>query len=108
MFGNLIKNSIQAMGDGGTITVRSAMANGRASVAFADTGPGIDESVRHHIFEPYFSTKRSGLGLGLSLSRKIVAAHTGTIEVASRSEGGTVLTVTLPAHEPPAEGETDA
>jgi len=104
VFSNLIKNSIQAMGDGGTLSVATEQANGRARVAFADTGPGISEGNTHHIFEPYFSTKRSGLGLGLPLSLKIVEAHGGTIDVANRPDGGSVFTVTLPANPRAREG----
>jgi len=104
VFSNLIKNGIQAMGDGGTLSVTSTRGNGRASVAFADTGPGIGADARHRIFEPYYSTKRSGLGLGLSLSSKIVTAHGGTIDVGSQPGGGAVFTVTLPTRPPGGEG----
>jgi signal transduction histidine kinase len=97
VFTNLVRNAIQAMDGGGTLTVTSERAGGRVRVRFADTGPGISDDVRHRLFEPYFSTKRSGLGLGLALSRKIVAAHDGTLEVDSRSGGGAVFTVSLPA-----------
>jgi len=101
---NLIRNAIQAMDGGGTLTVTSTRAGGRAAIAFADTGPGISDAVLHHIFEPYFSTKRSGLGLGLALSRKIVAAHDGTIEVAEPPGGGAAFIVTLPIAEEGAGG----
>ena len=101
---NLIRNAIQAMDGGGTLTVTSSRAGGRAVTAFADTGPGISDAVLHHIFEPYFSTKRSGLGLGLALSRKIVAAHDGAIEVANPPGGGATLTVALPIAEGGADG----
>jgi two-component system sensor histidine kinase HydH len=104
VFTNIIKNSVQAMGEGGTLSVTSAQANGRASVAFADTGPGISPDLLHRIFEPYYSTKRSGLGLGLSLSKKIVTAHGGSIDVASQPGGGTVFTVILPSPPRGAEG----
>ena len=100
VFVNLIRNAAQAM-DGGTLTVTSSRADGRVRVAFADTGPGIGAGALHHLFEPYYSTKRSGLGLGLALSQKIVAAHHGTIDVANQA-GGAVFTVVLPAHEPAA------
>lgn len=104
VFTNLVRNAIQAMDGGGTLTVSSERAGGRARVRFADTGPGISEEVRHHIFEPYFSTKRSGLGLGLALSRKIVAAHDGSLEADKRSGGGAVFTVSLPAAQEGAHG----
>lgn len=97
VFANLVRNAIQAMDGGGTLTVVSERAGGQARVSFADTGPGVSLDARHHLFEPYFSTKRSGLGLGLALSRKIVAAHEGTLEVADHAGGGAVFTVSLPA-----------
>lgn len=103
VFTNVIRNAIQAMRDGGTLTVTSRRADGQAAVTFADTGPGIPGDVLHHLFEPYFSTKRSGLGLGLALSQKIVAAHGGTIDAAS-GPGGAAFTIALPA----AGGEADA
>ncbi|MFW6161449.1 MAG: sensor histidine kinase [Planctomycetota bacterium] len=104
VFTNLVRNAIQAMDGGGTLSVTSERAGRRVRVSFADTGPGISEDVRHHIFEPYFSTKRSGLGLGLALSRKIVAAHDGTLEVANRPRGGAVFTVSVPAAQEAADG----
>jgi len=107
VFANIIRNSIQAMSDGGTLSVTTDQANGEARVAFGDTGPGVAPSQAHRIFEPYFSTKRSGLGLGLALSRKIVEAHGGTIAVARQPEGGALFTVTLPARLP-GRGADDA
>ena len=96
VFANIIKNGIQAMADGGTLAVTTEQADGMARVRFADNGPGIGPAHLHRIFEPYFSTKRSGLGLGLSLSLKIVRAHGGTIEVANQPGGGAVFGVSLP------------
>jgi len=96
VFANIIRNSIQAMHDGGTLSVTTEVADGRVRAAFADTGPGISPTNLHRLFEPYFSTKRSGLGLGLSLSLRIVKAHGGTIEAANQPSGGALFTVTLP------------
>jgi signal transduction histidine kinase len=98
VFANIIRNGVQAMRDGGTLTVATEVAHGQARVAFADTGSGISPKHLHRIFEPYFSTKRSGLGLGLALSLRIVQAHGGTIDAANRPGGGAVLTVSLPTH----------
>ena len=99
VFTNVIKNAIQAMCNGGTLTVASRRADGQAVVAFADTGPGIPDHVLDHLFEPYFSTKRAGLGLGLALSQKIVGAHDGTIDAVNRPGGGAAFTIRLPATE---------
>lgn len=103
VFSNIIRNSIQAMPDGGTLTIRSELAGGKARVAFADTGPGIPPADLQRVFEPYFTTKRSGLGLGLALSLRIVEDHGGTITVANQPTGGALVTVELPAQTPPAE-----
>lgn len=103
VFANIVRNSIQAMPEGGTLSVAQASDGGVARVAFADTGPGLPSATLHRLFEPYFSTKRSGLGLGLALSLKIVEAHGGSIAVANRPEGGALVTVTLPIRRDPPE-----
>ena len=94
---NLCLNAIQAMAAGGVMTLSTGQApDGRAFVAVADTGPGIPPEQRDRIFDPYFTTKARGTGLGLPLAHKIVAAHGGEIRVAARPGGGTVFTVLLP------------
>ncbi len=93
---NIIRNAVQAMPDGGTLSVRSHREDGRAIVAFADTGPGIPRADLHRIFEPYFTTKRSGLGLGLALSLRIVEAHGGSLSVANQPGSGALVTVSVP------------
>jgi len=108
VFANIIKNSIQAMPEGGALTVATSTADGEARVTFADTGPGIAPAHIHRVFEPYFSTKRSGLGLGLSLSLKIVRAHQGSIDAANQPGEGAVFTVCLPLRSPAREGSRDA
>jgi len=108
VFVNIIKNSIQAMPEGGSLTVATERADGQARVTFADTGPGIAPAHIHRVFEPYFSTKRSGLGLGLSLSQRIVSAHQGAIGAANQPGGGAVFTVSLPLHSPAPEGSSHA
>jgi len=103
VFANIIRNSVQAMRDGGTLAVTTERANGTARVAFADTGPGIPPADLPRIFEPYFTTKRSGLGLGLALSLRIVEAHGGSLSVANQPSGGALVTVELPAQPEPSE-----
>ncbi len=97
-FVNVVGNAIQAMPDGGRLTVRFAECDGRFVVAFADTGKGIEPHVAEHVFEPFFTTKREGIGLGLFFSKAIVEKHGGTIAIApGDSPPGTVVTFTFPA-----------
>jgi signal transduction histidine kinase len=101
---NLVGNAIDAMPNGGTLTVSAGLRpDGRYSVVVEDTGFGIPEDERGRIFEPYFTTKVSGLGLGLVLTKKIVDAHGGEILVDSTPGKGTRIEVALPAG-PPSKG----
>ena len=95
-FSNLMINAVQAMPDGGTLTVALLPHDDRIEIDFADTGHGMSPEMREQIFEPYFSTKETGIGLGLPLTRKIVEEHGGTIVVESEPEKGTTFRVTLP------------
>jgi signal transduction histidine kinase len=99
---NLIHNALQAMDFKGTLGIRVLRTAEGTVVEVADSGPGIPESIQHRIFEPYFTTKKhgEGLGLGLDLCRKIIDDHHGTLTFRSRP-GETVFTVTLPAPEEP-------
>lgn len=99
---NIVINGMQAMPGGGTITVRASNAtdgSGRQSVniAITDTGTGISEQDLTRIFEPYFTTKESGHGLGLTTSYSIVKNHGGSITVTSDVGAGTTFTLSLPA-----------
>ncbi len=99
-FSNLMINAIQAMPDGGTLTVALPEAGYEASdslrITFTDTGIGIAAENLEQIFEPYYSTKDTGIGLGLPLTKKIIEEHQGQITVESEPERGTIFTVTLP------------
>jgi signal transduction histidine kinase len=91
------------MPNGGTLTVSvESRDDGGRSVVVEDTGVGIPPEDRERIFEPYFTTKASGLGLGLVLTKKIIDAHGGRIAVESGPGKGTRIEVSLPAG-PPAE-----
>ena len=97
VFTNLIINGVQAMGGGGTLTVRTALVNGgECRVEIGDTGSGIAAGEVENIFTPFFTTKENGTGLGLSVSYGIVRDHGGTIAVRSEPGGGAVFVVTLP------------
>jgi len=101
---NLVGNAVDAMPNGGTLSVSAgSRPDGRYSVVVEDTGIGIPTEEMGRIFEPYFTTKVSGLGLGLVLTKKIVDAHGGEILVDSTPGKGTRIEVTLPVP-PPAEG----
>ncbi len=97
VFTNLMLNAIQSMGEGGTLTVATALADdGRVRVEVRDTGRGIPPADLEKIFNPFFTTRPEGTGLGLSVSYGIVKEHHGTIEVDSRVGTGTTFRVFLP------------
>lgn len=93
---NVFKNSVEAMEDGGRLTVAAKHEGDRARIEIRDTGKGIPEELIPRIWEPYFSTKENGTGLGLAMTHKIVTDHDGTIEVESSPGEGTTFTITLP------------
>jgi signal transduction histidine kinase len=103
---NLLENALQAVGDSGSIVVRVRRPGkeGRAEIEVEDSGPGIDPEVRERIFEPFFSTKTGGSGLGLALVRKIAEDHGGGVGLESAPEGGTRARLWLPARSPEALG----
>jgi signal transduction histidine kinase len=93
---NVTLNAVQAMPEGGTLSVRARVDGGTARIEIADTGPGIAEEVRHRIFEPFFTTKAMGSGLGLAVVKRIVDDHHGALEVVSVPGEGTTFVVRLP------------
>ncbi|RMF88812.1 MAG: two-component sensor histidine kinase, partial [Methanobacteriota archaeon] len=96
VFFNLIVNAIQAMPEGGKLRIEAHREGDHAVVRVIDTGVGIKEKELSKIFEPLFTTKARGIGLGLALSRQIVEAHGGTIEASSEPGVGTTFTIKLP------------
>jgi signal transduction histidine kinase len=98
---NLIMNASEAMGDAASeerrLTIRTLATDGMVHVSFADRGPGFDPVLHDQLFEPYYTTKAQGLGLGLSISRSIIAAHGGRLwGVGTRGRGAT-FHMSLPA-----------
>ncbi|MBW1773571.1 MAG: GHKL domain-containing protein [Deltaproteobacteria bacterium] len=95
-FLNIFINAMQAMDGGGTIDVRVEEQRGSYRVEFQDSGHGIDEENLKKIFNPFFTTKDKGSGLGLSIVRKIIESHGGNIAIESAEGQGTSVVVTLP------------
>jgi PAS domain S-box-containing protein len=107
LFGNIILNAIQAMPDGGRLTVGTSKARGakRVSVFVSDTGVGIQKEHLGRLFQPLFTTKAKGIGLGLALARALAEAHGGEITAESKVGLGSTFTVTLPVEGTPPSGE---
>jgi signal transduction histidine kinase len=97
VFLNLLRNSREAMPEGGTVTVRTFRAEGSVVAEVRDTGGGIPPGDLTRIFEPFYSTKQRGTGLGLAFTQQVVREHGGTIRCESEVGRGTVFTVVLPA-----------
>jgi two-component system, sporulation sensor kinase E len=96
---NLIKNAMHAMTSGGTLTLQTGESSDEVWVSVADTGGGIPQEQINRIFEPFYTTKKKGSGLGLMIVQRIVRAHNGRIELESRVGRGTTFKIWLPLHE---------
>jgi len=100
MLVNLVKNAMQAMTQGGTLTLATGESSEGVWLSVADTGCGIGDEQLKRIFEPFYTTKKKGTGLGLMIVQRVVRAHNGRIELDSRTGRGTVFRIWLPLHEP--------
>jgi two-component system, sporulation sensor kinase E len=96
---NLLKNAMQAMTKGGTLTLQTGEGADGVWVSVADTGGGIPQEQLNRIFEPFYTTKKKGTGLGLMIVQRIVRAHGGRIELQSQVGRGTTFRIWLPLHE---------
>lgn len=96
MYFNILRNAMEAMDSGGSITITATADDDYVKISFADTGCGMDESAMANLFEPYFTTKPDGHGLGMMIIRGIVRAHNGRIDVDSKKGEGTKISVSLP------------
>jgi signal transduction histidine kinase len=97
IFSNIILNAIQAMPLGGKLIVRSKSENPhQVTISFTDKGEGISRENLNKLFEPLFTTKAKGIGLGLAVTKILVEGHGGTIEVDSEVNKGSTFTVRLP------------
>jgi signal transduction histidine kinase len=93
---NLLLNALQAMPRGGKLTVRLYVSGGSLLTAITDSGEGIHPEVRANLFQPFFTTKKGGAGLGLSISQRIIEGHNGRLRLLSRPGAGTTAVMRLP------------
>jgi len=95
VFINLIQNAMDATPREGSVSVEAGVEGGRVVIKVSDNGHGIEKSVADRVFNPFFTTKDKGTGLGLALVHRIITSHSGTIEMKT-DEGGTTFTINLP------------
>jgi two-component system, NtrC family, sensor histidine kinase AtoS len=107
IFMNLLLNAAEAMSEGGTLVLETTFDRGlgKLQIKISDTGMGVDAAVIHNIFQPFFTTKAKGTGLGLAITKRLVEENEGQISIESKTGGGAVFIITLPALR---EGETAA
>jgi signal transduction histidine kinase len=96
VFLNTVKNAVQAMPKGGNLTIKTNERKDQIEIAFTDTGIGIREENMGKLFQPLFTTKAKGIGMGLAICKRIVEQHRGTINVKSKIAKGTTFTINLP------------
>jgi len=105
VFINLLSNAGKSLKEAGIkvpeITIRGTIAGERAVIEVADNGAGIPEGIIKRVFEPFFTTREvgSGMGMGLSVCHTIIETHQGSIRAANRPEGGAIFTINLPLAE---------
>ncbi len=95
-FMNLLLNAVEAMSQGGELTVRTETGAGKLKITIRDTGTGISPENLTHVFETFFTTKKNGTGLGLAICRRVVEEHHGSIEILSEAGRGSTFIITLP------------
>jgi len=93
---NIVKNSLEAVNNGGRIEVRAGLNRGTVEICISDTGGGIPHGIKDKVFLPFYTTKQGGTGLGLALVQKIVVAHGGSIDIISEEGRGTTVCIRLP------------
>jgi PAS domain S-box-containing protein len=93
---NLVENAVDAMPQGGTLTIASKELDGTVEITFSDTGVGMPEKAMQNLWKPLQTTKAKGMGMGLAICKRIVDAHGGTISVKSKIGEGTTIIMTLP------------
>jgi signal transduction histidine kinase len=96
---NVVLNAFQAMPEGGDLTVSTKTSNNKAFIIVADTGIGVSKENLQKIFDPFFTTKSTGLGLGLSMTKRVVEEHGGKVDIQSVEGQGSAITISLPVKE---------
>jgi signal transduction histidine kinase len=99
---NLLTNAYEAMPEGGEVTLAVRVVDAEIEVTVSDTGVGMDDATRERVFEPFFSLKTKGTGLGLAVSKRIVEDHTGSLEIMSEPDRGATVRLRLPLTSVPA------
>ena len=107
VFLNVVINALQAMPNGGALGVTVQKDGDWAEVSVKDTGRGIAEDVLPHVFDPYFTTRPSGVGLGLAIAHRIVQGHQGSLDVESQIGDGTTMIIRLPLGGPARRSKED-
>ncbi|MBU4320009.1 MAG: two-component sensor histidine kinase, partial [Nitrospinae bacterium] len=93
---NVVLNAFQAMPDGGALTIKTEPVEGMISIIISDTGKGIPEDELPKVYEPFYTTKRNGLGLGLAMTKRVVEEHGGKVSIHSIAGDGSTVVITLP------------
>ena len=96
MFWNLARNAVQAMPNGGVLTVRTSFDDAAYRITFSDSGRGMSSADLRRLFQPFRTNFPTGTGLGMAISYRIVQEHGGKIEVASTEGAGSSITISLP------------
>jgi signal transduction histidine kinase len=94
---NLVLNGMQVMPSGGVLTVETGRAGTNVEIRVRDRGPGISKGDEEKIFEPFYTTRPGGTGLGLAMSRRIAVAHRGSLSAENAPGGGAIFRLRLPA-----------
>ena len=94
---NIFANSLEAVSDGGTVSIHASRVNGSVVIRISDNGPGISPQTLEHLFQPFFTTKPHGYGLGLFACKHIFEMHNGSVDIESERGAGTVVVLSLPA-----------
>ncbi len=100
LYFNILKNAMESMSQGGSISIKASNDDRFVNISFADSGCGMSEEELSRMFEPYFTTKPDGHGLGMMIINAIIRAHDGRINIESKQGSGTLISISIPRSEP--------